>query len=102
MTAIKSRCCRKSLAIVLLWVASTLGVAATPEPERPELRVLFVGNSLVYANNLPGLLRALAAAQPSGPRIVTADHSSWQHPAFVRDAAFAGGNISRWRPSRHH
>ncbi len=37
----------------------------------PTVRVLLIGNSLIYTNNLPGLLRSLAAAQPGGPRIDT-------------------------------
>ena len=36
--------------------------AAASEPQRP-LRVLFVGNSYLYANNLPGAVQALAAAR---------------------------------------
>jgi len=39
------------------------------------LRVLFVGNSLTYANNLPRLLRAVAASQPGGPTIETATYA---------------------------
>ena len=89
MIATKLHCCRKSLAIVLLWAASALCVAATPEPARPELRVLLVGNSLVYVNNLPGLLRALAAAQPDGPRIATATYAA------------PGGTIAeRWKDGK--
>lgn len=65
----------KSLAIALLWATSALCAATTPAPTsaggRPEIHVLFVGNSLIYTNNLPGLVRALAAAQPAGPRIVS-------------------------------
>lgn len=40
--------------------------------ERPPLRVMLIGNSLIYTRNVPGLMRALAAAQPEGPRIETA------------------------------
>jgi hypothetical protein len=43
--------------------------AATPAPRT--LRVLFVGNSLVYVNDLPAALRAVAAAQPTPVRIET-------------------------------
>ena len=47
--------------------------AATATTTAPrELRVLFVGNSLVYVNNLPATLRALAAAQAVPVRITTA------------------------------
>lgn len=65
----------KSLVVALLLGASTPGIAATPaQPPREPLRVLFVGNSLVYTNNLPGLLRAFAKGQPQGPDIVTATY----------------------------
>lgn len=40
------------------------------------LRVLFIGNSLTYVNNLPATLRALAAAQPAPVRIVTATYAA--------------------------
>lgn len=36
--------------------------SAASEPQRP-LRVLFVGNSYLYTNNLPGAVQALAAAR---------------------------------------
>jgi len=42
--------------------------AGTPH----KLRVLFIGNSLTYVNNLPATLRALAAAQPTPTHITTA------------------------------
>jgi len=45
--------------------------ASTPVPTQRMLRVLFVGNSLVYVNDLPATLRALAAAQPTPVRIET-------------------------------
>lgn len=48
-------------------------IAAEPAPTpAPDLRVLFVGNSLVYVNNLPATLRAVAAAQAKPIRITTA------------------------------
>ena len=37
----------------------------------PELRVLFVGNSYTYFNDLPGMLGAMSAPPDAGPRIVT-------------------------------
>lgn len=47
--------------------ATILGAACLPErsmipdsPSGPGLHVLFIGNSLTYANNLPGILEALA------------------------------------------
>ena len=71
MEAANSHRLLRSVAVVLLLAAGSFGAGATPAPVRPQLRVLFVGNSLIYTNNLPGLLRALAEAQPSGPRIAT-------------------------------
>jgi hypothetical protein len=41
--------------------------ASTPKP----LRVLFIGNSYTFVNNLPKLLEAVAASQKDGPRIET-------------------------------
>lgn len=61
------------LLLTLLIVCMAMPVSASPAttPQRATLRVLFVGNSLTYVNNLPRLLHALAASQPDGPRIVT-------------------------------
>lgn len=42
------------------------------EPARPIVRVLLAGNSLLYVNNTPGLLRGIATSQPDGPTIETA------------------------------
>jgi hypothetical protein len=79
-----------------------------------ELRVLFVGNSLVYVNNLPATLRALAAAQAAPVRITTATFVApggtvaerWKdgHAAAALrggkwDASRAAGT---WRPARLH
>lgn len=60
------------MAMVLL--GRTIPAAANEQGagEARELRVLFVGNSLTYVNNLPATLRALAAAQPKPTRITTA------------------------------
>ena len=52
--------------------AESTATAATVAPR--EVRVLFVGNSLVYVNNLPATLRALAAAQATPVRITTATY----------------------------
>lgn len=74
---------RMLLALVLL-VASLLvaipsaatQAGATTPPDQPDtIRVLLVGNSLTYANNLPRLLQAIAASQPDGPRIETATYA---------------------------
>ena len=54
------------------WIAAALALAASscaavkepaaPAPKAGSLRVLFVGNSLTYANDLPGMVRDIAAA----------------------------------------
>jgi hypothetical protein len=48
------------LVAALALIALTAGSAQTPA--RPELRVLFVGNSLTYANDLPAIVEELARA----------------------------------------
>jgi hypothetical protein len=53
--------------------------AVQPKP----LRVLFIGNSYTYFNNLPELLRAVAASQKDGPRIET-------------EASLSGGKSLQW------
>jgi len=76
-----------SLAAVLLWlpVASVSAQAAIDSNATSTLRVLFIGNSLTYVNNLPRLVRAIAAAQPDGPRIKTTTYVA------------AGGSLAeRW------
>ncbi len=59
---------------VCLLLLCSLFVPLRAQPATParELRVVFVGNSLTYVNNLPATLRALAAAQPHPVKIVTA------------------------------
>lgn len=58
------------LACLLLALPLRAQAPADGQAQRP-LQVLLVGNSLVYTNNLPGLLRSLARAQSTGPRIDT-------------------------------
>ncbi len=53
--------------------------AVQPKP----LRVLFIGNSYTYFNNLPELLRAVAASQKDGPRIET-------------EGSLSGGKSLQW------
>lgn len=79
------------LAVLLLSISvstTTLAKMADPTspPPRQPLRVLFIGNSLTYVNNLPRLVQAVAVAQPGGPKIVTT--------SFVE----AGGSLDeRWK-----
>jgi hypothetical protein len=58
---------------LLLLFSLAMPLHAQQPPVR-ELRVLFVGNSLTYVNNLPATLRAIAAAQPQAVRITTATY----------------------------
>ena len=57
--------CLRFLACLLLAIACTQARADDT------VKVLFVGNSLTYANNLPRLVQAIAASQETGPRIAT-------------------------------
>ena len=66
----------KRLGLLLLLLGSSIAHTAAQSPgnapaERPTLRVLLIGNSLIYTNNLPGLLRSLARAQDAGPLFET-------------------------------
>ncbi|UHQ19943.1 hypothetical protein LVB87_01935 [Lysobacter sp. KIS68-7] len=83
---------RWSLVAFALVVAAVAGPAfAQPKPAAPArtLRVLFVGNSLVYVNDLPATLRALAASQPAPIAIET--------QTFVAP----GGTVAeRWKDGR--
>ena len=68
------------LLLALVAFAASPVAAAQAEtaaaPGKPDtLRVLMVGNSLTYANNLPRLVQAIAASQPAGPRIETATYA---------------------------
>ena len=62
---IRLRC---TLLCCLLAIAGAVSAASV----RPTQRVLLIGNSLIYTQNVPGLLRALAASQSDGPLIETA------------------------------
>lgn len=57
-------------------------LAQTEAPARP-LRVLFIGNSYTFYNNLPKLLEAVAESQKGGPRIST-------------EASLSGGKTLKW------
>lgn len=58
-----------ALAILLLSAAcSSAGqIAGTPDP--PGLRILFIGNSLTFQNDLPGLVRAVSGTAGKGPEL---------------------------------
>lgn len=59
------------IAALLSWHVPVVASGQTVDAPQ-ELRVLFVGNSLTYVNNLPATLRALAIVQPTSMRITTA------------------------------
>ncbi len=67
----------------LLCLALGLRLFAQTETEAKPLRVLFIGNSYTYFNNLPKLVEALASSQKSGPRIQT-------------EASLSGGRTLKW------
>ena len=60
------------LATLLLTCVAFAATAQEAAPRQARtLRVLFVGNSLVYVNNLPAALRAIARSQPTPVAIET-------------------------------
>jgi hypothetical protein len=65
------------LGLLGLWTLAAADGGAKP------IRVLFIGNSYTYYNNLPKLLETIAAGQKDGPRIETA-------------ASLKGGMSLRW------
>lgn len=67
---------RLLLLALLLYGSAAPATASSPAIAPRELRVLFVGNSLIYVNNLPATLRALAAAQPAPTRIATVTYAA--------------------------
>jgi hypothetical protein len=60
---------RRTLLALLLLALSSFAHAQESTPRK--LRVLFVGNSLTYVNDLPSTLRAIAASQPTPVTIET-------------------------------
>ena len=77
-----------SLALVSFLIFSSAqegGVLAqgTTAPTRSSLRVLFVGNSYTFVNNLPDIVAGIAAVDPKSPTIV---------PVL----ATSGGKTLRW------
>lgn len=67
----------------LLCLAAALGLLAQNETPVKPLRVLFIGNSYTYFNNLPKILEAIAESQKAGPRIQT-------------EASLSGGKTLKW------
>jgi hypothetical protein len=62
------------LALTVFVAASPLGYAPPRQASssRPILRVLFIGNSYTYFNNLGDIVAGIAAVDPDGPAIVPA------------------------------
>ena len=83
----------RTLALLTLLAASPLcAQSPTPRPLPPLWRVLFVGNSLTYTNDLPGVVRAIAAqagddvvvASATGPNLALIDHLNGATEAVPR------------------
>ncbi len=53
---------RRTLVIVSAFLFFTFPLRLDPEGKAPALRVLFIGNSYTYVNNLPGIIEQLALA----------------------------------------
>jgi hypothetical protein len=59
------------LALAIAGSAASCGsTAGEPAPD-PTLRILFIGNSLTYANDLPGLVQGLGRSDPSREVVVS-------------------------------
>ena len=74
----------RHLLLCIGFLAATPAVAQTSEAPPREYRVLLVGNSLTYTNNLPALLRAVGASQGT--------------PVATESYAAPGGTLAeRWK-----
>lgn len=68
--------------------ANAITDAGSSDAARGELRVLFVGNSYTFVNDVPGLLTRIAATAGTGPLITT--ESVVKGGAFLLDHVQAG------------
>jgi hypothetical protein len=59
------------LALLLLTLSASCGSSAGDPAEDPDLRILFIGNSLTSANDLPGLVERLGRGNPSRTVVVS-------------------------------
>ncbi|MEO6366225.1 MAG: hypothetical protein ABIO38_09310, partial [Luteimonas sp.] len=82
---------RLLLSVLLLLAAPCPPALSADDAARAEIRVLFVGNSLTYVNNLPRMVEALASSQPAGPRIET---STFVAPGGSLDERWKDGHAS--------
>ncbi len=77
---------------VLALLPACSGTSWPQEPTPPTRRVLFIGNSLTYVNDLPGMVTAAAAAAGSpietgmaaGPNLALIDHINGATDALAR------------------
>lgn len=86
---------------ILVTIAASLlllGATSVHAQEPAPLRVMFIGNSLTYVNNLPRLVNALAASQPGKRGIIT---SSWVAPDGTLDARWDDGHAAAALKSGH-
>jgi len=58
--------------ILLLAAAASCGSTSSDPGPDPDLRILFIGNSLTYVNDLPGMVRQLGASDTARPVTVAA------------------------------
>jgi hypothetical protein len=67
------------------------GDLAGARSERPGLRVLFVGNSLTYYNDMPGLVQKLAAGDPGARPLFAVYYTApgWSLRSASRDGGLA-------------
>jgi hypothetical protein len=74
---------RPTLLSLFLSLAAGCGAGGPGLEADPDLRILFIGNSLTYANDLPALVQRLGQSDPSRPVIVAsvafADYSLEDH-----------------------
>jgi hypothetical protein len=57
--------------ILMLVAAASCGSTSPEQVPDPDLRILFIGNSLTYANDLPGLVQQLGRSDPARPTVVS-------------------------------
>jgi hypothetical protein len=82
---------RRTLSVGLLLATLTTGAwgtayarqAGSAQPAPRPVRILFIGNSYTYFNNLPRLVEAVAESQKTGPRVEV-------------DAVVSGGKTLQW------
>ncbi|MGZ8709756.1 MAG: SGNH/GDSL hydrolase family protein [Thermoanaerobaculia bacterium] len=84
---------RTTLILVTVLCVATISLAA--EPPKP-MRVLFVGNSLTYANDLPGMVARLGALDGRPIEAVTLARPNYSLGDHLEDAAIPKLARRRW------